>query len=234
MKGVMDKLGIPRKYEAEAVDLFLARMGQAPVPPMRSISASPRSSTCSPAKVRRGAGSPGWRRPLQGRCPSTGRSMTYQVLTSGEKEENRMDDFRKEVIKELEKKLGDGYRVFPKDQRKNNEVFLHGICIREGESPIAPVVYVDEFMVPYIIGILTPENVADILLESLSQGTIPLDIAEDVKDFEKIKEMVSIRLVNHAAMPGSWKTDPTGDSLTLPSFITWTWKWPCRDRAAQV
>lgn len=110
-----------------------------------------------------------------------------------------MDDFRKEVIKELEKKLGDGYRVFPKDQRKNNEVFLHGICIREGESPIVPVVYVDEFMVPYIIGILTPENVADMLLESLSQGTIPLDIAEDVKDFEKIKEMVSIRLVNHAA-----------------------------------
>ena len=26
-----------------------------------------------------------------------------------------MDEFRKEVIRELEKKLGDGYDIFPKD-----------------------------------------------------------------------------------------------------------------------
>ncbi len=30
MKGVMDKLGIPRKYEAEAVDLFVAQYGEDP------------------------------------------------------------------------------------------------------------------------------------------------------------------------------------------------------------
>ena len=30
MKGVMDKLGIPRKYEAEAVDLFVAQYGENP------------------------------------------------------------------------------------------------------------------------------------------------------------------------------------------------------------
>ncbi|MCX4274089.1 MAG: transposase, partial [Acetatifactor sp.] len=30
MKGVMDKLGIPRKYEAEAVDLFVAQYGEKP------------------------------------------------------------------------------------------------------------------------------------------------------------------------------------------------------------
>ena len=30
MKGVMDKLGIPRKYEAEAVDLFVAQYGETP------------------------------------------------------------------------------------------------------------------------------------------------------------------------------------------------------------
>ncbi len=31
-----------------------------------------------------------------------------------------MDDFRKEVIKELEKKLGDDYKIFPQDRTKNN------------------------------------------------------------------------------------------------------------------
>lgn len=30
MKGIMDKLGIPRKYEAEAVDLFAAQYGDDP------------------------------------------------------------------------------------------------------------------------------------------------------------------------------------------------------------
>lgn len=30
MKGVMDKLGIPRKYAAEAVDLFMAQYGEGP------------------------------------------------------------------------------------------------------------------------------------------------------------------------------------------------------------
>ncbi len=29
-----------------------------------------------------------------------------------------MDEFRKEVIRELEKKLGDGYDIFPKDNTK--------------------------------------------------------------------------------------------------------------------
>ena len=37
-----------------------------------------------------------------------------------------MDDFRKEVIKELEKKLGNGYCIFPKDKLKNNNFTVHG------------------------------------------------------------------------------------------------------------
>ena len=42
-----------------------------------------------------------------------------------------MDDFRKEVIKELEKKLGDDYKIFPQDRTKNNGFTAHGVCIRK-------------------------------------------------------------------------------------------------------
>ena len=46
-----------------------------------------------------------------------------------------MEEFMNDVIKALEMKLGEGYRILPKEQRKNNELVLYGICIhKENES----------------------------------------------------------------------------------------------------
>ena len=40
-----------------------------------------------------------------------------------------MEEFMNDVIKALEMKLGEGYRIFPKEQRKNNQICQKG----EGE-----------------------------------------------------------------------------------------------------
>ena len=45
-----------------------------------------------------------------------------------------MEEFMNDVIKALEMKLGEGYRIFPKEQRKNNELVLYGICIHKAVS----------------------------------------------------------------------------------------------------
>ena len=39
-----------------------------------------------------------------------------------------MEEFMNDVIKALKMKLGEGYRIFPKEQRKNNELVLYGVA----------------------------------------------------------------------------------------------------------
>ena len=75
--------------------------------------------------------------------------------------ETKMENLRNKVIQALEMKLGKEYRIFPKEQRKNNEVVRHGICIRRGDDSVFPMVYVDDFVDPYAVGELTPGNIAD-------------------------------------------------------------------------
>ena len=110
-----------------------------------------------------------------------------------------MEEFMNDVIKALKMKLGEGYRIFPKEQRKNNELVLYGICIHKENESICPVVYPEEFILPYIVGVLDAEKIADILLEQCRQGKISQDTAACLDDFKLMKDKVRIRLVNYGA-----------------------------------
>ena len=110
-----------------------------------------------------------------------------------------MEEFMNDVIKALKMKLGEGYRIFPKEQRKNNELVLYGICIHKENESICPVVYPEQFILPYIVGVLDAEKIADILLEQCRQGKISQDAAAYLGDFKLMKDKVRIRLVNYGA-----------------------------------
>lgn len=110
-----------------------------------------------------------------------------------------MEEFMNDVIKALKMKLGEGYRIFPKEQRKNNELVLYGIGIHKENESICPVVYLEEFILPYIAGVLNAENIADILLEQCRQGKISQNVAACLGDFKLMKDKVRIRLVNYGA-----------------------------------
>lgn len=110
-----------------------------------------------------------------------------------------MEEFVNDVIKALKMKLGEGYRIFPKEQRKNNELVLYGICIHKENESICPVVYPEEFILPYIMGVLDAEKIADILLEQCRQGKISQNVAACLGDFKLMKDKVRIRLVNYGA-----------------------------------
>lgn len=110
-----------------------------------------------------------------------------------------MEEFMNDVIKALKMKLGEGYRIFPKEQRKNNELVLYGICIHKENESICPVVYPEEFILPYIMGVLDAEKIADILLEQCRQGKISQNVAACLGDFKLMKDKVRIRLVNYGA-----------------------------------
>lgn len=126
-----------------------------------------------------------------------------------------MEEFMNDVIRALKMKLGEGYRIFPKEQRKNNELVLYGICIHKENESVSPVVYPEEFILPYFAGILNADKIADILLEQCRQGKISQEAAAHLGDFKLMKDKVRIRLVNYGANSGELKGMPHRKFLDL-------------------
>ena len=110
-----------------------------------------------------------------------------------------METLRNKIIEALEMKLGEEYKIIPKDKRKNNGLNLRGICIhRDGES-VSPTFYVEDYIQHNDMGEPNPEEIADLILKTCHQDKIPQNVADHLKDFGVMKEKVRMRLVNHAA-----------------------------------
>lgn len=126
-----------------------------------------------------------------------------------------MEQFMNDVINALKMKLGGKYQVFPKEQRKNNGLVLHGICIHKENEDISPIVYPEKFILPYIVGILDAEKIADLLLEQYCPEEISQNAAAHLKDFGLMKEKVRIKLINHDANMGNLENCPYRKFLDL-------------------
>lgn len=110
-----------------------------------------------------------------------------------------MEEFRKEIIKELEKKLGKEYQIFPHDKTKNNGIIRHGICIHRENEDVSPIAYLEEYILLYVAGEINLEEIADQLIEDCCGADIPRNIADSLKDFGMMKDKVRIKVINHDA-----------------------------------
>ena len=126
-----------------------------------------------------------------------------------------MDGFRKEVIKELEVFLGDGYQILPYDKLKNNEIVLHGICIHNEGERVSPVMYLEEYILPYAAGIMIPEEIATELLGKYREDKMPPNIADHLDEFHTMKDRVRIKVINYAANTQRLKQIPHRRFLDL-------------------
>lgn len=126
-----------------------------------------------------------------------------------------MDDFRKEVIRELEKKLGDGYDIFPKDRTKNNGFTAHGIHIRKKDNIIGAVAYLDGYILLHAAGVMTLENIAAELILKCSEDGIAPDAVYDIEDFGRMQNKVRLRLINYAANSAELENFPHRKFLDL-------------------
>lgn len=128
-----------------------------------------------------------------------------------------MDDFRKEVIKELEKKLGNGYNIFPKDNTKNNGFNVHGIFIHKKDNIIGAVAYLDGYILLHAAGVMTLEDIADELIQQCSGDRIPIPQSEinGLEDFGRMQEKLRLRLINYAANSAELEKIPHRKFLDL-------------------
>jgi len=126
-----------------------------------------------------------------------------------------MDDFRKEVIKELERMLGDGYQILPYDKLRNNEISLHGICIHHKDENVSPIMYLEEYILPYAAGIMNSEEIARELLEEYHREEIPRKVADHVDNFHMMKDRIRIKIINYDANTQRLKQNPHRRFLDL-------------------
>lgn len=94
-----------------------------------------------------------------------------------------METLRNEVIKALERKLGEKYQIIPQDKRKNNGIIQHSICIHKENERLSPLMYLDEYGQSYAVGEVNAENIADILLKAYHQEEVPQDVVTCLQDF---------------------------------------------------
>lgn len=108
----------------------------------------------------------------------------------------KYDDFNELVAERLRNICGDEFSVSLYEALKNNSVTHRGISIREGDSRMAPTIYMDEFYTDYCDGRDLEDIVNDILRIYSANRNGPDFDTERFSDFEWVKERIFFKLVN--------------------------------------
>lgn len=80
---------------------------------------------------------------------------------------------------------------------KNNGVRLHGVCIREPKSNIAPTIYLEEHYDSYRKGMSIDEIVWHICQQYQACGKGKFQAVEKLLDFQYMKPMIAYKLINY-------------------------------------
>ena len=131
------------------------------------------------------------------------------------KESMKIEEFVEKVRSELGKELGDGYRVEPKEVRKNNGVILHGLIVLEQGQNVAPTIYLDTFLEAYESGATFQSilnRLLDICREKASKKAIDMDF---FRSFEDVRDRICYRLIGKERNEGLLEEIPYLDFLDL-------------------
>lgn len=101
-----------------------------------------------------------------------------------------MNNFREELMKVLQANLGESFEVSETETVKNNETKLGGITIKEKDSNIAPIFYLEGYHDDYVKGILTLEDISDRIIGAMDEKKDVAAVADKVRHYEEIKDML--------------------------------------------
>lgn len=94
-------------------------------------------------------------------------------------------NFYKQLVQDLQEKLGEEYHIKITDIEKNNGVFLEGIIIIKEESEISPNIYLEYFYDRYREGESLEEIVEEILImyhETMEHNPVQVDQLTELKN----------------------------------------------------
>ena len=110
-----------------------------------------------------------------------------------------MENFKKSLMNVLQANLGENFEVSEAETVKNNETKLEGITIKEKDSNIAPIFYLEGYHDDYVKGILTLEDISDRIIDAMEDKKDVAVVADKVRHYEEIKEMLYPTMVNYEA-----------------------------------
>lgn len=100
------------------------------------------------------------------------------------------------MVKDALSRHMEGCSVETQETKKNNGVILHGICIREQESNIAPVIYMEGYFGEYQGGRAFSEIVAAVAENYRESCRISGFDIKSITDYERVKEKICFKVVN--------------------------------------
>ncbi|MDO4621580.1 MAG: DUF5688 family protein [Eubacteriales bacterium] len=108
-----------------------------------------------------------------------------------------MDAFGNELVNELEKVLGDGFSVHLEKVRKNNDVLLDAIAVRQEKSALTTLLYPRESYKEYARG-ASITDLAEQMAEQYRKAAAEAEIPEDfLEEYDKVKSRIFCKLVNY-------------------------------------
>lgn len=106
-----------------------------------------------------------------------------------------IERFAEDVKESVKKKLGNGCDVTVRRVDKNNGVVYTGLCVRENDECIAPVVYIDSHYDRYKNGNATLADAADYVAEACRRKKPTVDIRK-LLDYASVRGSIVYKLIN--------------------------------------
>jgi len=107
--------------------------------------------------------------------------------------------FADKVQKNLERELGDGYRIILQDVEKNNGIILKGMTFVSKDSNVSPTIYLESFWKDYEEGTTFTDVLSHIKQLCIRETPVMnLDLSF-FKRYETVKDRICLRLVNAAS-----------------------------------
>lgn len=114
------------------------------------------------------------------------------------KQKITIEQLGQEVVEEIRRMIPQA-EVDVREVRKNNNLLLHGITIRDSQEStgITPTIYLDNYYKEYCNDELTAEEIAEKIIELHleERGKVSVDVSE-LTDFNKAKKNLRIKLIN--------------------------------------
>lgn len=105
--------------------------------------------------------------------------------------------FTTAVVKSLQEKMGEDYRILPNQVKKNNGIVFTGIIVEEKNSNTSPTIYLDDFYENYRNGACLEqivESLYGIFCKSRIRETVDLS---NFLEYEKAKKQIAFKIVNY-------------------------------------
>lgn len=116
--------------------------------------------------------------------------------------------FTASVVKGLQEKMGEDYKIFSNHVKKNNGIELTGIIVEEKNCNTSPTIYINDFYENFQNGVSIDE-IVDEIFRIFRQTKIPdsVDLSGFIQ-YERAKKQVAFKLVNYEKNKELLKTIP--------------------------